>query len=233
VIYDSKEPSFRKELYPEYKANRSAPPDELIPQFDRIEELIRCMEIDSYRKSGVEADDLIATLTHKWIKLASHHRVVIVTSDKDLMQLVSDRVVVWDTMKNVVFGPDEVTEKFGVKPTQIRDYLALVGDSSDNIPGVPSVGPKTAVDLLKQFESLDNLLVAAKANKVPGKRGDVLKTHEKEAKLSQELATVHAALDVEISPEKVKYKFHVNRDCADLLKSLDFHSLLARWEQVI
>ena len=129
VVYDSKEPSFRKEIYKEYKANRTAPPDELIPQFARVEELIHCMEIPSYRMSGVEADDLIATLTKKWTAQAKHHRVVIVTSDKDLMQLVNERVVIWDTMKNIVFGPDEVVEKFGVKPSQIRDYLALVGDT--------------------------------------------------------------------------------------------------------
>jgi DNA polymerase-1 len=233
VVYDSKEPSFRKEIYTEYKANRSAVPEELIPQFSRIEELIDCMEIYSFRQSGVEADDLIATLTRKWCKQAPHHRVVIVSSDKDLMQLVDDRVVLWDTMNNKIFGTDEVIEKFGVRPDQIRDYLALVGDSSDNIPGVPSIGPKTASDLLKQFESLDGILKAAQQAKIPGKKGEVLKNNEKDARLSQLLATVKDELKVELKPEGVKYRFHVNSDCQELLRSLDFHSLLARWELLL
>lgn len=234
VVYDSKdEPSFRKKLYSEYKANRSAPPDELVPQFDRIEELIRCMEIHSFRKSGVEADDLIATLTHRWCKQAKHHRVVIVSSDKDLMQLVNDRVVIWDTMTNKVYGPDEVVEKFSVMPSQIRDYLALVGDSSDNIPGVPGVGPKTAADLLKQFGTLEAVLAAARADGISGKKGETLKANEKDALLSQELATVHDALDVHLVTEEVKYRFQVNHECAEFLRALDFHSLLSRWESLI
>jgi DNA polymerase-1 len=231
VIYDSKEPSFRKEIYKDYKANRSETPDELIPQFDRIETLVRCLEMYSYRKSGVEADDLIATLTKKWCAQAKHHRVVIVTSDKDLMQLVNDRVVIWDTMNNKVFGPDEVVDKFGVRPDQIRDYLGLVGDSSDNIPGVPSVGPKTASDLLKQFGTLDGILDAAKNNQIAGKKGEVLKNHEKDARLSAELATVHESLDVEIDPKTVRYEFHVNSECSDFLKSMNFQTLVTRWEQ--
>src|SRR6185437_12833712 len=198
----------------------------------RIEELIHCMEINSFRQNGVEADDLIATLTKKWLKQSAQHRVVVVSSDKDLMQLVNDRVVIWDTMTNKVYGPDEVIEKFGVRPDQIRDYLALVGDSSDNIPGVPSVGPKTASDLLKQFDTLEGVLKAAKAEKIAGKKGETLREHEKDAILSQKLATVHDKLEVEPEIEKVKYRFHVNADCAELLKFLDFHSLLTRWESL-
>ena len=234
AVYDSKEGSTsRKEIYPEYKANRTAPPDDLIPQFDRIEELVKCMEIPSYRQTGIEADDLIATLTKKWLKGSPKHRVVIVSSDKDLMQLVDDRVRIWDTMKDKVFEAPDVVEKFGVEPSQIRDYLALVGDSSDNIPGVPGVGPKTAADLLNQFKDLDGVLKAAKDKKISGKKCDVIHAHEKDALLSAELATINDSLPVELTPEKVKYKFHVNSDCATLLEDLDFHSLLKRWHEVL
>jgi DNA polymerase-1 len=229
VVYDSKEPSFRKEIFPEYKANRSAAPDDLIPQFARIEQLIQVFEMHSYRQSGVEADDLIATLTRRWTALSEKNKVVIVSSDKDLMQLVNDRVSIWDTMKNVIFGPPEVEEKFGVRPNQIRDYLALVGDSSDNIPGVPSIGPKSAVDLLKAHQTLDAVLKAAAEGKISGKKGEVLVKHEEDARLSAELATVHEELTIEVVPEKMKYRFHITQACAKLLAELDFHTLLNRW----
>ena len=229
VVYDSKEPSFRKEIFPEYKANRSAPPDDLVPQFSRIEQLIEAFEIHSYRMSGIEADDLIATLAHRWVAEADNHHVVIVSSDKDLMQLVSDRVEIWDTMSNKFYSPKEVEEKFGVRPDQIRDYLGLVGDSSDNIPGVSGIGPKGAVDLLKQFGDMKGILKAAFENKISGKKGETLKAEEKNALLSAELATVKIDLPVQIPMESLKYRFHVNSSCIELLKSLDFHSLVAKW----
>ncbi len=121
----------------------------MIPQFDLIETLVQKFKIPSFRQRGIEADDLIATLTRKWLAASPKHSVVIVTGDKDLMQLVGERVRVWDTMNQKTYSPIEVEEKFGVKPDQIRDFLAMVGDSSDNIPGIPSIGPKSAVDLLK------------------------------------------------------------------------------------
>ncbi|MGZ6370169.1 MAG: DNA polymerase I, partial [Bdellovibrionota bacterium] len=229
VVYDSKEPSFRKEIYKEYKANRSAPPDDLIPQFARIEDLVRRFEIHSYRQSGVEADDLIATLTKRWIKENPKHRVVVVSGDKDLMQLVSERVQIWDTMNNKIYGPKEVEEKFGVRPDQIRDYLALVGDSSDNIPGVPSVGPKTASDLLKAHGTLDGVLKAAKSGAITGKKGETIAAHEQDALLSAKLATVHEELPVEIPFEELKYHFHVTEDCVELLRELDFQTLIVKW----
>ncbi|MCC7441777.1 MAG: DNA polymerase I, partial [Bdellovibrionales bacterium] len=123
VTYDSKEPSFRHEIYPEYKANRSEAPEDLVPQFARIDELVKAMGIPAFRRPGVEADDLIATLTRTWIGSHPKGRVVIVTGDKDLMQLVGPRVRVWDTMADKVYGPPEVEEKFGIPPAKVRDYL--------------------------------------------------------------------------------------------------------------
>ncbi len=229
VVYDSKEPSLRKEIYSEYKANRSAPPDDLIPQFARIEQLISAFEIHSFRQPGHEADDLIATLTKRWLSASPKNRVVVVTGDKDLMQLVNERVQVWDTMAGKVYGPPEVEEKFSVKPGQIRDYLALVGDSSDNIPGVPSIGPKTAADLLKEHGDMDGVLKAAKAGQVKGKKAEALVNHEADARLSQRLATVHQDLEVPFEKDAFKYRFHVSPQCVEVLRELDFHTLIARW----
>lgn len=234
IVYDSKEPSFRKEIYSEYKANRSEAPDDLIPQFARIEELIAKMGFHSVRKSGIEADDLIGTMTHRWIAENPKHEVVIVTGDKDLMQLVTPRVRAWDTMKNVVYGPDEVVEKFGVRPDQVRDYLALVGDSSDNIPGVPSIGPKGAVDLLKEFETLEGVIAAAKAGKIKGKKGETIAANEKDAKLSQELASLVDVAEMKVDLHAMRAPFkdghvQVGPECLALLESLDLRSLRDKW----
>ncbi len=229
VAYDSKEPSFRKERYAEYKANRSSPPEELLPQFDRIEQLIRAMQIHSFRKSGVEADDLIATLARRWCELSPRHEVVIVSGDKDLMQLVGDRVRMLDTLKNITYDPAQVTEKMGVPPSQVRDFLALTGDSSDNIPGVSGIGPKGAVDLLKEHGSLEGILKAAKEGRISGKKGQTLVAEEQAALLSQELATVHMDLPLAVSEQDFKYEFQVGEECVTLLKELGFTSLLEKW----
>jgi DNA polymerase-1 len=234
IVYDSKEPSFRKEVYAEYKANRSEPPDELIPQFDRIEELISKMKLHSVRVSGIEADDLIGTLTHRWIAENPKHEVVIVTGDKDLMQLVTPRVRAWDTMKDVVYGPAEVEEKFGVKPDQIRDYLALVGDSSDNIPGVPSIGPKGAVDLLKEHGTLEGIVAAAKAGKIKGKKGETIAANEKDAILSQRLASLVDVESIQADLHGMRCPFEegvvrVGPECLALLEELDLRALRDKW----
>ncbi len=234
IVYDSKEPSFRKEVYPEYKAHRSETPDDLIPQFDRIEDLIAKMKLHSIRKSTVEADDLIGTLTHRWTEENPNHEVMVVTGDKDLMQLVTKRVKVWDTMKGVVYGPAEVQEKFGVRADQIRDYLALVGDSSDNIPGVPSIGPKGAVDLLKEFDTLDGVVKAAKAGKIKGKKGETIAANEKDAYLSQELATLFNVDDAKVDFNAMLVPFEggviaVGPECLALLDELNLKSLREKW----
>jgi DNA polymerase-1 len=229
VAYDSKEPSFRKQRYAEYKANRAAPPDDLIPQFARIDDLIRLMEIHSFRVSGVEADDLIGTLAKRWFELSDRHEVVIVSGDKDLMQLVNGRVKMLDTLKNVLYDGAQVEEKMGVGPKQIRDYLALVGDSSDNIPGVSGIGPKGAVDLLKKYASLDDVLAAAAGGEIPGKKGETLVQQADVARLSQELATVKTDVELQVSEKDFEYRFHPSAECLEFLKSLDFHGLVEKW----
>ena len=145
------------------------------------------------------------------------------------MQLVSDRITVWDTMKDKVYDAKAVEEKLGVRPDQVRDYLALLGDSSDNIPGVPGVGAKTAGELLKEWGDLDQILEAAQSGRITGKRGEILKTHESSARISAELATVRKDLTVDISPEALKYEFSVNADCLKLLSELEFYTLVKKW----
>jgi DNA polymerase-1 len=230
VAYDSKEPSFRKEMFVEYKANRSAPPEELVPQFDRIEQLVRVMGIPAFRKAGVEADDLIATVTKRWLEESPSHEVVIVTGDKDLMQLVNDRVRIWDTMNNRIYRHDQVVEKFGVGPEQVRDWLALVGDSSDNIPGVEGIGPKGATDLLKAHGSLEGILKAAADGQISGKKGQVLKEQVDVARLSAKLASLVENVPLDgLDPGKFTYQFEVKPECASFLQELGFHSLLRKW----
>jgi len=233
VVYDSKEPSFRKQMYEDYKANRSAPPETLLPQFDLIEEMIAHMGIPSFRKSGVEADDLIATLNKQWVgegkKNGNHNRVVIVTGDKDLMALVNADTQIWDTMKEQHYTEHEVIEKFGVKPTQIRDYLAIVGDSSDNIPGITGIGPKGAETLLKEYGTLESILEAAKQGKIKGKKCEVIAESEKVAKLSQELATLHDHIEIDFKEEGLRFQPTVRPELLKFFEKYNLKSLYVRY----
>ena len=234
VVFDSKEPSVRKEVYAEYKANRSAPPEELLPQFDRIETLTALMGIRRLRKSTIEADDLIATLCRVWTDEAPDHQAVVVTGDKDLMQLVGPRVCLWDTMKGLVIHAPEVHAKLGVQPEQVRDYLALVGDSSDNVPGVPSFGPKGAADVLKQFGTLEAAIAAAKSKQWTGKKADALLEHEAMAHLSARLVELdrHVPLEgVAKARDEFQYKFTFGSELKTFLQEMDFQTLASKWEQ--
>ncbi len=205
VAMDSKGPTFRHELDARYKANRPPPPPDLSQQMMRCEQIVRAYNIPVFQKNGLEADDFIAAVTAR--ALADGLTVVIVSADKDLMQLVHDgdtRVVLWDSMRDRVFGPDEVKEKFGIPPSQVRDFLALTGDTSDNVPGVPSVGPKTASDLLIQYGTLDG--VYAHVGEIKrAKLREALKEHEGEARLSQKLVTLAADAPIEWNKEQLVY----------------------------
>ena len=192
VAMDSKGPTFRHAFDARYKATRPAPPPDLSQQMARVHEIIHAWDVACFEREGFEADDLIASVTAR--ALAEGWRVVIVSADKDLMQLVRDedsRVVLWDSMRDRVYGPREVREKLGVLPSQVRDFLALTGDTSDNVPGVPGVGPKTAGDLLAQFGSLDGIYAHVDEVTKPKLREN-LKTHEADARASQTLVTLDA-----------------------------------------
>jgi len=233
IVYDSKEPSFRKKMYTEYKANRQAPPEDLVPQFSRIEEVLTALELPSYRQSGVEADDLIATLAHRWREADPLNTVVVVSGDKDLMQLVDDRCVLWETMGQKVYDFAGVQEKFGVIPAQIRDYLSMVGDSSDNIPGVTGIGPRGAVDLLKQFGTLDRILEAAAAGKITGKKGTSLVEGAQAAQLSQDLVSLKDDLEVNSASAHLSARLHPTPRFVEVLKELDFDSLVKKWTNLL
>jgi DNA polymerase-1 len=203
VAMDSGRETFRSELYPEYKANRPAAPDDLVRQFERCGQIIDAFGIPVLRQPGVEADDLIACAVDR--ALERELRVVIVSADKDLMQLVSPRVLAWDTMRDKVTGPDEVRARYGVPPEQLRDLLALVGDTSDNVPGVPSIGPKTATQLLQAHGSLENLY--ARLESIEKKKlREVLAAHREQAFMSQKLVTLRRDLSIPFDIERLRYR---------------------------
>lgn len=202
IAMDSGRVTFRKQIYEAYKANRPPAPDDLKQQMARCEQIVRAFNIPIFKQDGVEADDLIASA----VKSAIEHelKVVIVAADKDLMQLVSEHTIMWDTMRDRVFGVPEVEERFGVRIDQLRDLLALTGDTSDNIPGVPSVGPKTAKDLLVEFGSLQGIYDRIDELKKKGLR-DKLVEHREKAFLSRELVKLKDDCPIIIDKEHLAY----------------------------
>ncbi|HWK32782.1 MAG TPA: 5'-3' exonuclease H3TH domain-containing protein, partial [Hyphomicrobium sp.] len=172
VVFDASRENYRNEIFAAYKANRPPPPDELIPQFPLIRDAVRAFNIACLEQEGYEADDLIATYVRDIV--AAGGDVTVVSSDKDLMQLVQPGVVMFDAMKNKKLGRDEVIEKFGVPPDKVVDVQSLAGDSTDNVPGVPGIGIKTAADLIKEYGDLDTLLARASEIKQPKRRDKLI-----------------------------------------------------------
>ncbi len=194
VIFDSSRVSFRNDIYPEYKANRSDPPEELVPQFDLIRDATRAFNVPCIELPGFEADDLIATFAR--MAREEGHEVVIVSSDKDLMQLVGDGVSMLDPAKNLTIGREEVIERFGVGPESVIDVQALAGDSTDNVPGVPGIGVKTAAELIRTYGDLDTLLQRAGEIKQPKRRQNLIENADM-ARVSRDLVTLRIDAPVE------------------------------------
>lgn len=215
IAMDSGRVTFRKEIYSEYKANRPPAPEDLRTQIQRAEQIVRAWGLPVFKQDGVEADDLIASIVVRSRGLG--RRVVIVSADKDLMQLVSPDVVMWDTLRNKVFGPEEVKERFDVTPSQLGDLLALTGDSSDNIPGVPSVGLKTAANLLNQFQSLDGIYSSLETI-TKKKLQEVLRENEFAARLSRQLVALKQDCEVDISTQHLSFSRLASRDEVELQK---------------
>ncbi|MEI6706535.1 MAG: DNA polymerase I [Methylococcales bacterium] len=228
VVFDAAGKTFRNELYADYKAHRPAMPDDLRVQIAPLHQLIRAMGLPLIMESGVEADDVLGVLAQHAAKRGFH--VVISTGDKDMAQLVTDQISLEDTMKNVRMDIQGVIDKFGVKPEQIIDYLALMGDSSDNIPGVSKVGPKTAAKWLQQYQTLDNLI--AHADEIKGKIGENLRASLGFIPLAKQLTTIKCDLDLPYTIEDLKRKPVNNAELRGLLEELGFSSWLKMLEDV-
>ncbi len=225
VIFDAGRLSFRNDIYPEYKAHRPPAPDELIPQFALIRDAVAAFNVPSVEMEGFEADDLIATYATQAVAMGA--KVTIVSSDKDLMQLVGNGVEMLDTLKNRTIREPEVLEKFGVAPDKVVDVQALCGDAVDNVPGVPGIGVKTAAQLIGEYGDLDTLLARASEIKQP-KRRETLLTNAEAARVSRELVRLKRDVPVTESLDSFAKRPFDKQVLADFLAAQGFKSIVAR-----
>lgn len=229
VVMDSPGRGFRKEIDPNYKANRPPAPDDLKVQIARTREIVEGYGIPIFQQAELEADDLIGSLALAARKRGM--RVVIASSDKDLTQLVDDKIVTWDAMRNKVYGPAEVEEKFGVPPSKVRDLLALVGDSSDNIPGVPGVGVKTAAKLLHEFGSVEELLARTDEIKRPKQR-EALRDNTEAVRRGRELIALRIDEGLELDLDALKFGDNGNEArLREIFSELQFNRFLDLLDQ--
>ncbi|MCP4924058.1 MAG: DNA polymerase I [bacterium] len=227
VIFDTAKKNFRHDLYVDYKANRPPPPDDLIPQFDLVREACAAFAVPSVEKEGFEADDLIATYARSAAADGTH--VTIVSSDKDLMQLVGEGIDMFDPMKNRLIQEPEVREKFGVGPEQVIEVQALAGDSSDNVPGVPGIGIKTAAQLITEFGSLEKLL--ENTDQIPQpKRRQKLQEHAEDARISKVLVTLKEDVPLLESWRTFGRENPESETLKEFLSTQGLHRLLKRFE---
>ena len=225
VIFDSARKNFRNEIYSEYKANRAEAPDDLAPQFEYIRKSVTAFNLPSVELINYEADDLIATYAKKITDLGA--KVTIISSDKDLMQLVSSKVRLFDPMKSKEIGEKEVIEKFGVKPIQVIDVQSLAGDSSDNIPGVPGIGIKTAAELINKYKTLENLL--KKASEIPqNKRRETLISNKDKALISKKLVTLKNDVPLKDDASNFIIKEINKNKLYNFLRNMEFNRLLSQ-----
>jgi DNA polymerase I len=225
VIFDASEKTFRNEIYQDYKAHRPPAPEELVPQFPLIRGAVKAFSIPCIEQDGYEADDLIATYAKE--ALAAGGDVTIVSSDKDLMQLVQPGISMLDTMKNRSIGPDEVREKFGVPPDKVVDVQALAGDSTDNVPGVPGIGVKTAAELINEYGDLETLLARAGEIKQP-KRRERLTEFALQARLSRELVKLKDDVPLSVPVERLGVRDPNPDLLLGFLREMEFATLTKR-----
>jgi DNA polymerase I len=234
LVFDSKGPTFRHKRYPDYKSHRPPMPDELAMQLPYINQIIDALNLPKIQAEGFEADDLICTLS----KAAREQgfQVEIISGDKDLLPLVEEGVVMWDPMKDVRFDPEAIREKYGLTPAELLEVKALAGDPSDNIPGVPGIGEKTALKLISRYHSLENLLACVDELKEK-KLKERLKEHADQARLSRELVQLKEDAPLEVDPEELHpgppdretlLRLFVELEFSKLTKELGFETPLAR-----
>ena len=224
IIFDSARKNFRNKIYPEYKANRSEAPDDLVPQFEYIRKSVDAFNLPSAELINYEADDLIATYVEQILEKGA--KVTIVSSDKDLMQLYKKNVRIYDPIKNKFITSEDVTNKFGVEPNKVIDVQALAGDSSDNVPGVPGIGVKTAAELIKKYGSLEKLLAKAKEIK-QNKRRETIIENKSKAILSKKLVTLKNNVPVEKNIEDFVLKKIDKNKLYNYLREMEFNRLLS------
>jgi DNA polymerase-1 len=222
MFFDAKGPTFRHERYEEYKANRPPMPDDLVQQLPWIRKVTEAFNIPVFEMQGYEADDLIGTLAHR----AEEHgfRVVMVTGDKDFMQLVTERCTIWDPMKDKVLDPAAIRESFDLAPQQMIDVMGLSGDTADNIPGVPGIGQKTAVALIKTFGSLDGVYAGINTITKKKQKENLIKYRD-QALLSRELVTIDRNAPVEFDPDGLKASDPDDDALTRLFAELEFRQL--------
>src|SRR5215475_3498751 len=225
VVFDKSEKTFRTDMYPDYKAHRPNPPDDLIPQFPLVREAVHAFDLPSLEQAGFEADDLIATYARQACDAGAN--TTIVSSDKDLMQLVNDCVVMYDTMKDKRIGRDEVIEKFGVPPEKVIEVQSLIGDSTDNVPGVPGIGPKTAAQLIIEYGDLETLLFRASEIKQDKRRQALIENAEK-ARLSKQLVTLDDRVKLEVPLADLAVHEPDYKRLVSFLKAMEFTTLVRR-----
>ena len=224
VIFDSARKNFRNEIYAEYKSNRSDAPDDLIPQFEYIRKSVLAFNLPSIELLNYEADDLIATYSDQII--ADGGKVTIVSSDKDLMQLYKKNIRIYDPMKNRFINNDDIEKKFGVPPSRVIDVQALAGDSSDNVPGVPGIGVKTAAELINKYGTLENLLTKAQEIKQNKRRETILENKDK-ARISKKLVTLKKDVPVKNKLDDFLLKEIDKKKLYDFLREMEFNRLLS------
>ncbi|MFC1672548.1 DNA polymerase I [Pseudomonadota bacterium] len=229
VIFDRARKTFRSDIYPDYKAHRPPPPDDLIPQFELVREATRAMGLKAVDMEGFEADDLIATYARQAVEAGAD--VTIVSSDKDLMQLVNDKVTMMDAMKNKIIGAEQVMEKFGVGPDRVIDVQALAGDSADNVPGVEGIGVKTAAQLINEYGDLEAVLANAENIKQP-KRRERLMTQADNARVSRELVTLRDDVPVDVALDEFDVPEPDVGMLLDFLRAQAFKSLISKVEHL-
>ncbi len=227
VVFDRARKTFRNDIYPQYKAHRPPPPEDLVPQFALVRDAVRAMNLTPVEMEGFEADDLIATYAR--LARARGADVTIVSSDKDLMQLVGPGVIMLDAMKNRVIGPEQVREKFGVGPEKVVEVQALAGDSSDNVPGVAGIGVKTAARLIGEYGDLETLLARAGEIKQPKRRRNLLEQADL-ARISRDLVTLRQDAPVDLPLDAFAVKKPNPKMLLDYLRDQNFRSLLAKME---
>ncbi len=229
VVLDAGRETFRNEIYHEYKSNRPEAPPDLIPQFPYIRKILRAMNIPALELAGFEADDIIATLAKKFS--SQETEVVIVSGDKDLMQLVGDTTRILDTMKSRWIGVEEVKEKFGVEPDQVVEVMGLMGDPTDNIPGIKGIGEKTAIPLIQKFQSLENLFdhledLDRVGIKSSARVRKALMEGKEDALMSRKLATVRTDVPIHVELEELRFQGVNIEKLRELYTELEFSQLL-------